>query len=301
MITADPGRAQTSLRETEALLNKRHLDWHPWKNGDLGQFNQALHAHPQRGVHIPDSLQTLIRLSTHYYQLTEGRFNPALGALISAWGFHQSTQPDHQRIEQIKRNLPGMQDLVINDQLAFSNNPFLQLDFGAIAKGLAVSEIAELLTVHSINDFIINAGGDIYASGSNLKRPWRVAIEDPFQPGVIADLELASGMSIFTSGNYHRRYTDENNIPRHHIIDPSSGEPSRQISAATVIHADPVIADIAATTLMLTETAGILSMAGKLGITDFLVITESKDVFINQQLAQRIHWLKPDDFTLHVF
>lgn len=299
LITSKPERAEDSFNEIESLLKKRHLDWHPWEKGDLGLFNQALHNHPDRGTNIPDSLKYLVNVSKQYFQLTDGIFNPALGQLISAWGFHLTPDPDYELIDRINKNLPSMNDLVIQGNQAYSSNPFLRLDFGAVAKGQAVKQIAELLNHHSMHDFIINAGGDIYASGQNLNRPWRVAIENPFQPGVIADLELTSGLSIFTSGNYHRHYTDKENILRHHIIDPKTGEPSLRISSATVIHADPVIADIAATTLMLTSPSEIAVITEKLGITDFLIITEQKDIYINRQLVSQLNWRKPEDFTLH--
>ena len=182
-----------------------------------------------------------------------------------------------------------MHDLIINNQLAYSRNPELQLDFGAIAKGLAVKQIAQLLLQQNIQNFIINAGGDIYANGlKNQNHHWRVAIEDPFEPGIISALETDSGSSIFTSGNYQRFYRNTDGSIRHHIINPKTGEPSRQISSATVLHSDPVIADVAATTLMLTEITSAKAMAKRLDISDYMIINEQKEIFISQSLLSKL-------------
>jgi thiamine biosynthesis lipoprotein len=41
------------------------------------------------------------------------------------------------------------------------------LDFGGIAKGWAVDKAASLIRLFGYDDFFVNAGGDIYASGTN--------------------------------------------------------------------------------------------------------------------------------------
>ena len=41
------------------------------------------------------------------------------------------------------------------------------LDFGGIAKGWAVDKATSLIRLFGYDDFFVNAGGDIYASGTN--------------------------------------------------------------------------------------------------------------------------------------
>ena len=255
--------------------------------------------HPASAVEIPPQLDHLIRLSRQYYDLSEGLFNPALGKLVAAWGFHQQQPPDKALIADIQRDIPDMWDLLLEDKYALSLNPHLQLDFGAVAKGTAIKQIAGLLRQQQYRHFIINAGGDIYAEGQKHQRHWRVAIENPYREGIIATLELPPAMSIFTSGNYRRYYLDENQQRRHHIIDPRSGQPSKQISAATVMHTDPEVADIAATTLMLTEISRIKITAQKLGIVDFLVLTEQNHAFISKSMLKKITWHQTNSLNIN--
>ncbi len=290
-----PDKAQQVFTQIETLLKQRHRQWHGWQEGELQRFNRALASGQQ--VVIPPILRELIERSKTYYQITGGRFNPALGKLVAAWGFHQNQSPDYANIERLRRNLPDMDDLIIDADRARSTNPDLQLDFGAIAKGLAIRQIATLIRQQGITDFLINAGGDIYAE-KNLrddKTGWRVAIENPFYDPdhasrIVGTVTLKAAESIFTSGDYRRFSIDKNGRKRHHIIDPKSGEPSRQVSSATVLTNDPVLADVAATTLMLTAPQDLAAVTRALGIRDFLIITSAHTAYLSSSLQPRIEW-----------
>jgi thiamine biosynthesis lipoprotein len=300
LIGADENAANARFNEIDELLSERHRDWHGWRDGSLQRFNKALLATPGKAVPVPEVIRSLVVDSKKYHDLSGGLFNPALGKLIAAWGFHADEKPDYALIEQIKPDIPGMHDLILDDNKASTTHPHLQLDFGAIAKGLGVRQIADLLTRNGVDNFIINAGGDVYASGRKPDREWRVAIENPFEDGIIATLPLDSGLAIFTSGNYQRYQIDPNNQRRHHIIDPTSGEPSRWISAASVIHSDPVIADIAATTLMLTPVEQLADMARKLELERFLVITEERDMYLTADMSALLQWQTQNEFKQHL-
>ena len=288
-VISDADQAMNAFDQIEVYLKQRHQQWHGWEDGTLKQFNDALSQQPQAGHPIPEILQTLIESSKYYFDLTDGLFNPAMGKLIAAWGFHDQSEPDRLTIQRMQNNIPGMDNLKIKEQLAYSGHPDLQLDFGAIAKGLAVKEIAQMLNQSNIRDFIINAGGDIYAQGNKPRNKlWRVAIEDPFEPGIVTSLEIKENTSIFTSGNYQRFFKDEDGNIRHHIINPKTGAPSATISSASVIHQDPMIADIAATVLMLTDIKEAKHMAQRLKIIDYLIINEQKQVFASPSMLARL-------------
>lgn len=287
LVSDTPETAEKLFTQIEGYLSEKNQQWHGWREGTLMTFNKNLLSRPS--TEVPPELTELIELSNWGYKNSEGRFNPAMGKLIAAWGFHAKQQPDRATIERIQADIPTMDDLVIEQGMAHSLNPELQLDFGAVAKGLAVKQIAELIRQAGINDFIINAGGDIQATGKHLQRNWKVGIEDPFSEGVIGGVDV-SNASVFTSGNYRRFYIDEQGQKRHHIINPFTGNPSEQISASTVITDDPAIADIAATTLMLTDIENLKHITNLLGIQKFLLISESGTAYLSPQMQQMISW-----------
>ena len=294
MITNDLTRAEQLLTEIERRLRIQRNQWHAWEDSDLTRFNLAIQQNPR--AEVPASLARLLQLSRHYYDATGGLFNPALGKLVAAYGFHGS-EPDMNTIAEIKRDIPGMQDLTIEINSAVSNNPHLQIDLGGIAKGYAVGLLSDYLDNNGIDHYIINAGGDMVTAGNRFGRPWRIGLQNPFAPGVVARLEIEGKHSLFTSGNYHRRYWRGEDLA-HHIIDPRNGEPSRGQSSATVLTGDPVLADVAATALMIDGLQGKHNLALSLQLEDFLLISEKREIIVSRSLADKIEITAPWPITI---
>ena len=284
MITANLEQAEGLLREIESRLGGYRNQWHAWEDSDLTRFNSAL----QQNTHaeIPGSLLHLLQLSQTYYEASGGLFNPALGKLIAAHGFH-GVELDPTSINLIKRDIPTMSDLQIDGNIATSSNPHLQLDLGGIAKGYAVGLVSEYLDSNGVENYIVNAGGDLMTAGNRFGRPWRIGIQNPFAPGVIASIEITGKQSLFTSGNYQRQYWRGTKLA-HHIIDPRSGESSTGQSSATVLTRDPVRADVAATALMIDGFHGYRELAASLQIDDFLVVSEKREILLSSSLAEKI-------------
>jgi thiamine biosynthesis lipoprotein len=87
-------------------------------------------------------------------------------------------------------------------------------------------------------DWYLGAGGDILLRSSPSSPPWRVGIEDPFDPaGLLTVIELGNG-AVATSGRAHRGV---------HIISPASGHAPTTLAQATVCGPDLLWADVYAT------------------------------------------------------
>lgn len=287
IIHRDIDKVEKAFVAVESQLELYRQYWHAWEDSDLYRFNQALSQ--SQSVRIPDSLRELIELSQSYYLSSQQLFNPALGKLIAAYGFHGSQQMDESLISNIQQNLPTMLDLKIKDTRASSENPNLQLDFGGIAKGYAMSLVAGFLKAEGFEHFLINAGGDVLVAGDRFGKPWRIGVQNPFKPGAIASLSMSGYQHLFTSGNYQRYYKKDDDIV-HHIIDPRSGKPSKQISSATVLTEDAVLADVAATTLMIDGWDNHRSLAKSLGIIDFLIVNEKLEIIVSKSMAEKIEF-----------
>ncbi len=109
-------------------------------------------------------------------------------------------------------------------------------DLGSLAKGYAQDRAAAILRAQGFKNFLINAGGQVYAAG---RKPgggkWRVGILNPRQQGsLLGSMELEDqGMS--TSGDYEQA-TLIHGKRYHHILDPSTGWPSQSgVASSTVI------------------------------------------------------------------
>jgi thiamine biosynthesis lipoprotein len=119
------------------------------------------------------------------------------------------------------------------------------LDLGGIAKGWAASQAAALLSRHG--PALVDAGGDIAVSGPREDgSPWPVGVGNPFAPSELLFTIALSAGGIATSGRDYRKWIQAGR-PRHHIIDPRTGEPAEtDVLAATVVGPDPCMAEAGA-------------------------------------------------------
>ncbi|MGM0553259.1 MAG: FAD:protein FMN transferase [Pseudomonadota bacterium] len=280
---------EAQLQEELEVL---HRSWHAWEPGSLGRTNQLLAL--QGEFSAPPSVLPLIERGREMEALSDGLFNPALGRLIAAWGFHQDEPagppPDPETLESLLDDPPDMRDIERDGVRLRGTHPDLQLDFGGLAKGLAVARILELLDELGVEAAIFNAGGDLMTLGRPAPRPWRVGVRDP-RGGLLGGVELGPGEALFTSGDYERGYEWEGQRI-HHVIDPRTGRPSQGVHAATVLHADPALADAASTTLMIAGPEAWPEYARRMGVDQALVVLDDR-IEATPAMAERL-WTRDD-------
>jgi thiamine biosynthesis lipoprotein len=291
-ITLYPAGVHDLARIESAVsadLDIMHSSWHAWQPGSLGRTNQLLALGGEFSA--PPSVLPLIERGQQLEIATGGLFNPALGRLIAAWGFHRDEPagppPDPEWIAGLLAAPPRMAHIEHNGVRMRGRHPDLQLDFGGLAKGLAVARSLELLAELGVEHAIVNAGGDLMTLGRPGNRPWRIGVRDPRGTGVLASIELAGGEALFTSGDYERGY-DWEGERIHHVIDPRSGRPSQGLAAATVLHTDPALADAAATTLMIAGPEAWPYHARKLGVQLAMVVLPDGSVELTPALEPRV-------------
>jgi thiamine biosynthesis lipoprotein len=289
---ASEAQAGQAFAELQQMFQGMHRDWHAWEPGRLTDINRAFaDGAAAAGDH---RIIEMIRRSQEYERLSEGRFNPAIGALVRLWGFHTSQYPimgpppSRDQIEDILRHRPSTLDIGIAGLTLRSENPHVQLDFGGIAKGYAVDLAIARLRELGIDDAIVNAGGDLRAMGRHGDRPWRVAVRKP-GGGVIGAVEVRGDESLFTSGNYERfRLDREARYP--HILDPRTGWPVGGVVSATVITGTGIAADAAATALVVAGLDEWPAVAARMRLDQVLVIDDSGAVYLTPQMAQRVRF-----------
>jgi thiamine biosynthesis lipoprotein len=274
------------------MFNGMHRDWHAWEPGRLTDINKAF---AQRQTAEADAdIVAMIRRSQDIEQRSGGRFNPAIGALINLWGFHTSDYPvigpppARASIDEFLSHRPSSRDIHIDGLQLKSDNPYVQLDFGGIAKGYAVDLAIERLRELGITSAIVNAGGDLRAMGRHGDRPWNVAVRKP-GGGIIGTVQVRDDEALFTSGNYERFRQDQ--LKRYpHILDPRTGWPVKDVASVTVIASEGIVADAAATALVVAGLDGWSAVAGALDLDQVLVVDESGMVYLTPEMEQRIQF-----------
>ncbi len=293
----DPALAQKYIAQIRKDLNFMHKAWHPWKPGPMGRTNALLATGGWFSAN--PSVLPVIKRGIELARITNNLFNPAIGKLIGLWGFHQDDAPKgpppaKKAIDQLLARHPRMSDIEIDGLRMRSHNPAVQLDFGAMAKGLAVDRVIHYLRSQGVRNAIINAGGDLKVIGSHGDRPWRIGIRHPREKGkVLAALDAYDGDSVFTSGDYERYYIYKGRR-YHHIIDPRTGYPANQSTSATVILKDAATADAAATALFVAGPSGWQVIARKMHLRYVMLVDKNGRIIMTPAMAKRITLIDTD-------
>ena len=126
----------------------------------------------------------------------------------------------------------------------------MQLDLGAVGKGVAMDEIRKLLQAHpGVSGAVISVGGGILTYGSKPEGgAWQVAITDPADSSQsIGILMLDGDYCVSTSGDYER-YVEVDGVRYHHILDPRTGYPARSdVAGVTIVTTDGFLSDALST------------------------------------------------------
>ncbi len=122
------------------------------------------------------------------------------------------------------------------------HTPEGRLDTNGVVKGWAAQRAADGLVAAGMNDFCLNAGGDVVARGEpEPGQAWQVGVRHPDDPlAVLAVLAVRDG-AVATSGTYERGA---------HVWDGRTGSRDVPLVAATVIASDLTVADVLATTVL---------------------------------------------------
>lgn len=285
------------LQDFQGLHNRLHA-WQP--ASQLSKLNQAFAA-GSKPVPVDAELARIINAATALSVQSGELFNPAIGRLIKEWGFHREefTPPvvDTVAVKQLVAVQPQMTDIVIENGMAYSKNPAVQLDLGGYAKGYALDRAAAYLRARGTENALINIGGNIIALGRHGSRPWRVGIQHPRQPGPIATLELANGWAIGTSGDYQRFFM-LNGKRYCHILDPRTGYPGQGTRSVTVlVPPGPqagALSDAASKPIFLASSGMRARAAAAMGIAHTMLIDSQGEIFLSDAMARRLQWMQED-------
>lgn len=107
------------------------------------------------------------------------------------------------------------------------------LDPSGFVKGWAVDGAAAILDRVGIDEYAINAGGDIRTRGH-----WRIGIQHPQEAHAIAKVVEGEDLAVATSGAYERG---------EHVCDPHGGHAPAGILSVTITGPDLATADAYAT------------------------------------------------------
>lgn len=263
------------LREIEDAMSKTI------ETSDVARLNAG--GNVALSAQTTEVLQTALTAASE----TDGAFDPALGAVMTAWGFGtQNAQVPKEVALQAARAASGYRKVGLSEKAVDAGGTMI--DLGGAVKGYALGRIAQNLADKGVSSAIVSLGGSIYAVG---KKPdgtaYKVGVRDPegSENDYMAIITL-DGKFVSTSGVYERGFT-QNGSYYHHIIDPQTGYPVENgLTAVTVICDDGTLSDIYSTALFVMGAERGVQFAQAHGV-DALFLTTDKKIITTDGFAQQ--------------
>ncbi len=222
---------------------------------DISRINRG-----DTSVKVDEHFVKVFNASDKIFKESTGFFDPTVGVLVNAYGFGPGKplkEIDSVKLDSL-RNLVGFDKIRIKeDHTIEKEDPYIYLDFNAIAKGYTIDVIAEYLESKNVDNYLIELGGELRAKGKNLENDaeWVVGIDDPNQEEGTRRLQAKvklTDAAMATSGNYRKYRIDSITGQKFvHTINPKSGKAERSnLLSASVIAENCMLADGYATAFM---------------------------------------------------
>lgn len=203
-----------------------------------------------------DSLFCVVfNLAKEVARETNGAFDPTIAPAVNAWGFgpKRSQELKQSILDSIAQLVDYRKVQLQGDTILCRADERINLDFGAIAKGLGVDHVANVLRQHGVSNYMVEIGGEVVVNGLNDKGTlWRIGIQKPTTADTeVQEVVQLDNVAMATSGNYRNYYVTSEGQRIAHTIDPRTVRPvSHSLLSATVIAPTCAVADAYATAFM---------------------------------------------------
>lgn len=230
-----------------ALLDRRRPDSPLYVLNDRGRLDRA-----------PQEVVDVVRLGVEAHRASGGAFDPTVLPVLTLLEERARSRgglPDEKEMRHAMELVDGDGLRLNSGRVSFSRRG-MAATLDGLAKGRVVDLVSAKLSALDCPDHLVNAGGDIMASGGpDSGRGWRVAVENPFKHlgakrrPVVVELK---NRAMATSGGYERPLPGGS-----HLVDPRPGLSSKVLAQSTVTAPDCARADALSTALFVAGRAGV--------------------------------------------
>jgi FAD:protein FMN transferase len=257
-------------------------------DSEISRFNAIKDT--RKKLAISDDFLQVMLAAKDIYEKTDGAWDGTLKPLVNLWGFGNTRQPyqvpDKTDINKRMRGI-GFQHIDIDPQGYLQKRiSTLTLDLASIAKGYAVDQVAGLLQHFGLENFLVEIGGEVFASGNRKDgTPWRVGINQPSITASTANLYQVVPLkdrAMATSGDY-RNYFKAHGKRYSHILDPRTGYPvNNGVVSVSIVTKSCMVADGLATAIMVMGLEKGLALLDSLkGVEGFIIVRKADNEYVH--------------------
>lgn len=265
--------AEDKIRELEELWSVTD------KNSDVYAVNHS----SGQTVTVDWKTAELLSYALDMAEETNGALEPTIYPVLTAWGFTtgENRVPAETELAELLEKVGYDKVELNNDQIQME--PGGMIDLGAVGKGYAGDEAAQILRERGITAALLDIGGNIQAIGTKPDgSDWRVGLKDTFSGGVLGIIQV-SDVAVVTSGNYERFFIGEDGKVYGHIIDPATGHPVENgIASVSVIASEGKLCDALSTALFVMGLENAQDYWRQHRNYEMILIMEDGDIYLTE-------------------
>lgn len=247
----DEAEVRAAISRALSDVNTSMSNWD--SASEISRFNANLHT---ESVALSADLAEVMEAAQAVNAASDGRFDTTMGPLIELWGFGAEgtrSVPTGTELARARTRAGHDNTLSVAGGAMRKMQPDAQVYLAAIGKGYGADKVGRALESLGITDYMVEIGGDLYASGRNPSGlPWQIGVETPDATNrSVMDVVGISGHGLASSGDY-RNYFEEDGQRYTHVIDPATGRPiEHKTASATVLADNAMLADAWATAMLI--------------------------------------------------
>lgn len=290
---ASEGEAREVFREVTELLQELEKDLLSWRleTSEVYAVNAA--AGEKEGAPLSEELAEILEQCLEVYQDSEGAFDITMGPAVRLWNIDawaagqqqgEYPLPDPETLGQTMENCGSGRIRLEREALRIFMPRGMQLDLGAVGKGLALGKLGELLDSRpELSGAVISLGGSILTWGGKPDgSSWKVGIVNPRDTSSnVGVLSLEGQWCISTSGDYER-YVEVDGVRYHHILDPATGYPAASgVRGVTILSKEGLLSDALSTACFILGPEEGMALAEHYG-AEALFVLENGELVVSE-------------------
>lgn len=253
------------------------------KDSEISRFNAFQKAGEK--FKISDDFYNVLTVARKIYEETGGAWDGTVKPLVDLWGFGNGkirhTVPEKSQIKALLSEVGFNNIEILPDHYLVKKKAYITLDLASIAKGYGVDQVAALIRDNGINNFLVEIGGEVFASGFRKDgNKWRIGINRPQENAPFTQVYRVIDIhdkGFATSGDY-RNYFEVHHKRFSHVIDPRTGYPvDNGVVSVSILADECTFADGLATAVMVLGAKKGIELVNQLEDTECFIVTQNKN------------------------
>jgi len=189
---------------------------------------------------LPKNSEIIFDFYDALWEITDHQVTPLVGDALADAGYDETYSLKPKETHPVF----DFKEAIHRTGSKFEVKQKTLIDIGAAGKGFLVDEITKLLKGEGFDSFVVDGSGDMSVAGKTEV----VGLENPFDTTQVIGAVEVTDRALCASATNRRAWGEW-----HHIINPLTGKPVKDIVATWVIADSAMVADGLATSLFFTS------------------------------------------------